>query len=300
MTKSSLENRVKNRHKKRYGKSQLQLKILRWFIAKLYAISPKLGLYFIERFAMRPIRHKRPKWEEKNLETATPFTFKHNGKDIAVWRWGRDDAKKPPVLLLHGWSGRGSQISEFAEMLLAAGFQPYSMDAPSHGDSACGYISMGDYALAVRDLQTAIGRDVHGIIAHSMAGPVALAASKIGVKASHIVTIGSPIGQQGFLNHARKSLGLDDAMIKNLKRHCGRRTGIDWDDINTPELGNKLPHIKGLIIHDKNDKAVSFETAENIHDKWENSRLIATESLGHRRILRNMDVISAAIEFMQS
>ena len=49
--------------------------------------------------------------ERDVLGTANREWLEFRGKRIAAWRWGRG----PTILLAHGWSGRGGQLSAFVE-----------------------------------------------------------------------------------------------------------------------------------------------------------------------------------------
>ena len=53
-----------------------------------------------------------------------------------------------------------------------------------------------------------------------------------------------------------------------------------------------------LIIHDKNDKEIDVSNARMLAKKWSWAELIETNRPGHRRILLNPDVITAALKFV--
>ena len=61
----------------------------------------------------------------------------------------------------------------------------------------------------------------------------------------------------------------------------------------------KKTEIPVLIIHDKDDHDVSVKAAYNIQKHLKNSEIMITESLGHRKILGNDDVIKKIIEFLK-
>ena len=44
-----------------------------------------------------------------------------------MYSWGSG----PTVLLVHGWEGRGSQLSAFAPALVKAGFRVVAVDMPA-------------------------------------------------------------------------------------------------------------------------------------------------------------------------
>ena len=53
-------------------------------------------------------------------------------KKVMVYTYGYSKRK---VLLVHGWSGRGTQLYKIADKLLENGFMTISFDAPADGKS---------------------------------------------------------------------------------------------------------------------------------------------------------------------
>ncbi len=56
--------------------------------------------------------------------------------------------------------------------------------------------------------------------------------------------------------------------------------------------------VPALIIHDEQDREIPFEGGEALSKVWKNSKLVRTNGLGHRRILRDSQVISKAVEYL--
>ena len=52
-----------------------------------------------------------------------------------------------------------------------------------------------------------------------------------------------------------------------------------------------------LIFHDPGDRQVPFEFAERMAAAWRGSRLVPAPSLGHKRILRDPQVIASALDY---
>src|SRR5690349_395790 len=87
----------------------------------------RLVQQIIQQF-LTPDRHVRPAREEEVRATGTPLRL---GGGLAATAWGEG----PPVLLVHGWAGRGTQLGEFVAPLVAAQRRVVALDAPAHGDS---------------------------------------------------------------------------------------------------------------------------------------------------------------------
>jgi pimeloyl-ACP methyl ester carboxylesterase len=59
-----------------------------------------------------------------------------------------------------------------------------------------------------------------------------------------------------------------------------------------PKLGTRA-----LIVHDRSDREVPFLSAQSLHRAWQGSELMATEGLGHRRLLADPAVVERAVRF---
>jgi pimeloyl-ACP methyl ester carboxylesterase len=100
----------------------------------LQAFSKKLTTLYAAKLFTTPIRHKMPKRELAMDQNSSQHILHVPAinKEIMVYEYGKSDKK---VLLVHGWSGRGTQLVKIADALLEQGFMVYSFDAPAHGKS---------------------------------------------------------------------------------------------------------------------------------------------------------------------
>jgi pimeloyl-ACP methyl ester carboxylesterase len=73
-----------------------------------------------------------------------------------------------------------------------------------------------------------------------------------------------------------------------------------------PELFDRLTmyhqpqeiDIPALIIHDREDRVAPFEGGERLANDWPNAEFLPTEGLGHSRIIRDPEIITAATRFI--
>jgi pimeloyl-ACP methyl ester carboxylesterase len=56
--------------------------------------------------------------------------------------------------------------------------------------------------------------------------------------------------------------------------------------------------VPALVIHDADDVSVPWQQGEMIAAAWPGARFMKTQGLGHGRILRNRDVVEAAVTFI--
>ena len=55
-----------------------------------------------------------------------------------------------------------------------------------------------------------------------------------------------------------------------------------------------------LVVHDRDDVETPWTGGARLVDLWPGARLVTTEGLGHRRVLREPSVIEEAAAFITS
>ena len=58
--------------------------------------------------------------------------------------------------------------------------------------------------------------------------------------------------------------------------------------------------LPALIIHDRSDGVALFSEGEKVAQSWPHARMIATDNLGHKRILLDRGVIAKVVEFIDA
>ena len=100
-------------------------KIIKLTAKLLQTISPHLATLFAAKLFTTPIKHKIPKREipmdKQSKQNKLWIPAIH--KEIVVYHYGNSNKK---ILLIHGWSGRGTQLFKIAETLLQLGYQTIS------------------------------------------------------------------------------------------------------------------------------------------------------------------------------
>jgi len=219
-----------------------------------------------------------------------------NGTRLAVptWRWGVG----PAVLLVHGWEGRGSQLCAFVSPLVAAGMSVVAFDAPGHGDSPDHRLYLTDLADCVTDALAAIG-PVHAIIAHSFgAAAVLLANRRSGARASRNVMLAPNVLIDDSVRRFAHLVGLDENDRLALETRLAEQTGIGVADLAIDTLAAGRDDAL-LVVHDRDDREVPFEHGRRLAATWPLAELRETAGLGHRRILRDSNVLAAAVTFVR-
>lgn len=263
-------------------------------VAWLGRTSPNLGAFAAESIFLSPNRHVRPAWEQRILEDAQRFEVTYAGTRLPVWEWGEG----PTVLLVHGWEGRGSQLGLFVRPLVARGHRVVALDLPGHGDADSAKVSVVDFARVIAQVHPALG-PIYGVIGHSVGGAAATLAYTLSPFAERLVLIGAPRSPRRFFDGFVRYFELDGRTVDAVEHRLAQRYGMPLDDIDVEHFA-KFVRAPVLVIHDRADREVPFDHAEAFTSFLPNATLLATEGLGHRRILKDESVIRAATEFVTS
>lgn len=266
--------------------------LLRPVAAALAATAPGLAARLAERLFITPIRHRRPAHEAAALAGARRETVRVDGRAVATWTWGQG----PTVLLVHGWSGRGSQLASFVPPLVARGFAVTAWDAPGHGDSEGRTCTAADVAAALRAV-AATRPDVRAVIAHSLGAMATARAMADGLQLDAAVFVTPPADATSFAAIFAESLGFSRRVRALMEARIVRRVGAPWSAFDVARLAESQ-RAPLLVVHDREDGDVPWQHGRAVAAAWPGARLTTTDGLGHRRILRDSRVIAEATAFV--
>ncbi len=94
-------------------------------------------------------------------------------------------------------------------------------------------------------------------------------------------------------------LGIPADLGRRMQREIERRLDVDWSRLRLTALARAMK-VPLLIVHDEQDEDVPHRFGRAIAEEWPYASLLTTRGLGHRRILRDENVIAAATEFISS
>lgn len=276
----------------------LFLRVLQTAFAAANVLSPQLAAAGATRLFLSTRRHPVPARDRTYLQDAERVDLAGLAVDpgpLAAWVWGREGA--PAVVLLHGWEGRGSQLGAFAAPLVAAGFRVVAVDAPGHGDSPGRSSSLVAIADALRRVGERYG-PLAGVIAHSAGTVGAVHAVSRGLAVDRLVCVAPGVDLEGYVLNFARMLGLSTEVSRAVKLRIERHVGVTMGELDPRRAAASL-RIPLLVIHDRADREAPFAGGEELARSWPGARLLATEGLGHTRILWDEKVVSAATAFLQ-
>jgi len=261
----------------------------------LGVVAPGLGAWLAEQLFVTPRRHEPPAHEVAiRAEATLSFSIPHDGMALDALSWGEGERV---VVLAHGWEGRGTQLGRFVHPLVAAGFRVVAFDGPAHGRSPGRQTDIVHYSRVFASVSASVG-PVYAVVAHSFGGAACMTAMGEGlIHLERLALVGVPSALMYPLGEFRRVTGLPDAVWTRLLRRMARRIGKRPEAADVAALSNDL-RIPGLLVHCQDDTEVDYANAERIHAAWPHAELMTTSRLGHRRILKDPEVIAATVAFL--
>jgi pimeloyl-ACP methyl ester carboxylesterase len=258
----------------------------------LSAVAPARAATRAERLFLTPPRPPRPAREIALLAGARARPMRVGGRRIETWAWGAG----PAVLLVHGWGGRGAQLGALVEPLVTRGFTVVTFDAPGHGASEPGPVTIPEMTAAIRAVAAAHG-PVAGLVAHSAGALAGTRALYEGLEVEAAVFLGPVVDVLTPALVFGEALGFPRDVRERMTRRIEARVGQPAAAFDLRALAPALD-TPLLVIHDRGDAEVPWQHGAAAVAAWRGARLLMTDGLGHRRLLRAAEAVSAAVGFV--
>jgi alpha-beta hydrolase superfamily lysophospholipase len=280
------------------GKTKLPfaLRFIRWGFPRLEMISPGAAARLFRYIFFTPLRYPLPEKEKEMAARAEKFMITVKGKKIQGYRWMHDG---PAVLLVHGWAGRATQFRKFIPALHNAGYSVVAFDGPAHGGSEGKSTNIIEFSDALKKLFENESNKPVAAITHSFGGVATLYSVMTGLPLTTVVNIASPsIGDDVVSIYLRAIKG-SAPTGEAFKKHILATYGKTFDEFSSLHFVKHFPRpVRLMIVQDDADPEVSMEHATELQKAYPSARLLATQGLGHTRILKEDAVISATINFI--
>lgn len=258
-------------------------------------VAPNLSAKVAAELFLRPRRIPLSQTEYDILGTAKVETLQ-SGRKVYFWN---DQSGGPLVAFIHGWESRGAAFHKWIPLLVAEGFQVMSWDGPAHGDSPGTRTSAPAIAKAFAADLKELNVPLYGVVGHSLGGVV------VGLLRRHlplppkVVIISAPSRIAGVFDRYHDQIRLSKIARRSFQRLVESETGISVVDGSL--INNDLSETSDtLLIHDLEDREVPFADFKELQAGWKNARCVATQGLGHRRILRDLSVGHHITDFLKT
>jgi pimeloyl-ACP methyl ester carboxylesterase len=273
----------------------IALKLMRLMFKILTPVMPDIMGEYAYKLWITPPRIKASEREQVFVDKAKASFITVDGLKIRVWSWGEG----PTVLFIHGWGGRGTQISGFIDVLNTAGFNVMSFDMPAHGQSA-GKRTDGFSIVKVTSEVIKHISNLHSVITHSFGGIIFGHYYHPQLTLKNIVMICPPATLNTAFNQFSDALQLPKSVqafvLKRLKENFGDNVFEHFSLIkNAADITQPV-----LVVHDKQDDVVPYQDGKDVAHILKQGSFYETNELGHRKILYDKAVIDYISQYIST
>ena len=203
------------------------------------------------------------------------------------------------VFLSHGWADSTNRFTALIDELLEKGFNVYSIDHIGHGFSHGNTSHLYGYMqglTAAFEYFNGQNITINRVVTHSMGGVALLNLAPHYLENKKIVMISAPAQIFEAMFAKVRQVGISELMLENMLNKVSDKYGISWQNLHPDHSKNKINE-NMLFIHDKNDSVASFEAIKLLTENTP-ATLVATQELGHVRILKSQYVYDQITRFM--
>lgn len=236
------------------------------------------------------VRDSAPKPWEQRLSDPTYSTKLADGSWAHVWGEGR------PVLMAHGYEGRYTQFAPVIERLGEANFKVVALEMPGHGRAGALRADPLSSSQAVQAASAEFG-PFHAMIGHSQGANAVMHAAAHRVASDRLVLIASLVSVEARLRLVCSLVKLSAEGTELFLHKMSKLVGVHPSDFEGGALQAALPQ-PALIVHDTSDREIPFAEAKELASAWPSACLLATDDLGHKRLLADAKTVEAVCEFV--
>ena len=270
----------------------LGLRLSRLALATSQAVWPALAVRAASRVFTTPLP---PKWLQRG------------GRWSPEWRitqWPFENAQltlytlavtppAPIALLVHGWGGHARQLLPLARSLAQHGLQPVLLEMPAHGRSAGHFSNLPQFARAIDYAVGRLQQDGHAIgllAAHSLGASAAAYAASRGLPIGRLALLAPPASPAGYTRYFARVFGLSEATRAAMQQRIEAREGTLMQQFEPAAVAPRI-RVPTLVVHDRGDRVNRFADGQAFAHAIRGAQLLATEGLGHRRMLQDAGVL---------
>ena len=217
-----------------------------------------------------------------------------NDERVRVYEGGEG----PRVLIVHGWESSVARLEVLLQALIASNFRVVAFDMPAHGHSPAENTDIRQITNAIMTLAESAGPFV-AAIGHSFGGVCLANAIKAKLKVGRLVLFSTPSSLSGMIDKYCLVLGIWRPTKARLVRAIEQRLAsfeLEREfDLRSILQSAGMPT---LVIHDRKDGVVPFSEGEELSRAHADIELLATNDLGHSRIIRDAQTIHKCISFI--
>jgi pimeloyl-ACP methyl ester carboxylesterase len=262
------------------------------------SVAPALATRLALRLFFTPMPLKL---SARRRAVPAPWRIEHwpfeEGALAAYRRDAPEAAPRPTVLLAHGWAGDALQMLTLADAIEQAGLNPVLLDFPGHGRSEGWRATLPQFSRALWAASARLG-PLHAVVAHSLGAVAAAHAAANGLPVARLVMLAPSPPPALFLKWFARSLGLGETVPQRMGTAIERVEGVPLARFDPAWLGPRLT-LPTLVVHDEGDRVSPLAVGQRLAQVIAGARLLATQGLGHRRVLADAGVAEAVAAHLE-
>jgi pimeloyl-ACP methyl ester carboxylesterase len=242
-----------------------------------------------------------PKWLHRPGSWTPPWKVEHwpfERADLTVYSWPVAP-HGPVVLLVHGWGGHARQLLPLAESLAQQGLRPVLLEMPAHGASAGGTSNLPQFARAIEYVVHRLRQEGHAVrllAAHSLSANAAAFAVSRGLPVERLALLAPPASPREYTRLFAQVFGLSEATRLAMQKRIEAQEGILMPLFEPSAVGPRI-RVPTLVLHDRGDSINPFADGQAFAHEIKGAQLVATEGLGHRKILKDAHAVAQVTLF---
>lgn len=274
-------------------------RIFRWGLGASQQLWPALAVRAAYRLFGTPLP---PKWVSRRRKWSPDWHIEQwPFEDASVTMYSRPVAPAGPVVLLvHGWGGHAGQMLALAEVLSAQGLRPVIIEMPAHGRSSGSVTNLPQFARVLEYVTARLqqqGHTLRAVVAHSLSANAGAYAASRGLAAGRLVLLAPPASPLEYTRLFAHVFGLHESTRAAMQRRIEAREGILMPQFEPAMVGPRIA-LPTLVVHDRQDSINRFADGVAYSEAIVGARLVATEGLGHRKILKDDEVLRQVAAFL--
>ena len=274
-------------------------RIFRWGLGASQQLWPALAVRAALRLFGTPLPPKwinrRRKWTPDWHIEQWPF------EDASITLYSRPVAPHGTlVMLVHGWGGHAGQMLALADRLQAQGLRAVILEMPAHGRSAGPTSNLPQFARAIDYAAARLqqqGFRLDAVVAHSLGASAAAFAASRGLALRKLVLLAPPASPLEYTRLFAHVFGLSETTRAAMQRRIESREGVLMPQFEPAAVGPRIT-LPTLVVHDRQDSINRFADGVAYSEAIARARLVATEGLGHRKILKDEEVLRQVAAFL--
>jgi predicted alpha/beta hydrolase family esterase len=137
-----------------------------------------------------------------------------------------------------------------------------------------------------------------GIVAHSLGCAAVAVAVQDGMDSPKLGFVAPTVEPISHTRAMARALGFSERTRVGLLRRLEAMVGRPMADFDLLAMPDRAPLPPTLVVHDRDDREISYDEAERLVASWPQADLVSTDGLGHQRILRDADVVALVAMFV--